>query len=121
MWLCDTGSVDSNFGGRRRNSRQLNRSQSTWMYVFFFSSRRRHTRLQGDWSSDVCSSDLISVQHPRRKPHGSTAEDDVADRKHAVTCLEEGASPQPFGLPIAVHSLPFAIAKIGRASCRERV
>src|SRR5256885_2277465 len=27
------------------------------VYVFF-SSRRRHTRLQGDWSSDVCSSDL---------------------------------------------------------------
>src|SRR5688500_20149750 len=27
--------------------------------MFFFSSRRRHTRLQGDWSSDVCSSDLI--------------------------------------------------------------
>src|SRR5256885_1380058 len=25
---------------------------------FFFSSRRRHTRLQGDWSSDVCSFDL---------------------------------------------------------------
>src|SRR5256885_9181474 len=29
------------------------------MHVFFFSSRRRHTRLQGDWSSDVCSSDLL--------------------------------------------------------------
>src|SRR6266850_6119115 len=28
------------------------------MSYFFFSSRRRHTRLQGDWSSDVCSSDL---------------------------------------------------------------
>src|SRR5256885_3773198 len=28
---------------------------------FFFSSRRRHTRLQGDWSSDVCSSDLLIV------------------------------------------------------------
>src|SRR5256885_11046854 len=27
-------------------------------FFFFFSSRRRHTRLQGDWSSDVCSSDL---------------------------------------------------------------
>src|SRR5688500_2097995 len=27
-------------------------------YGFFFSSRRPHTRLQGDWSSDVCSSDL---------------------------------------------------------------
>src|SRR2546426_4104159 len=29
---------------------------------FFFSSRRRHTRLQGDWSSDVCSSDLRSYR-----------------------------------------------------------
>src|SRR5256885_5533909 len=28
--------------------------------MFFFSSRRRHTRLQGDWSSDVCSSDLAA-------------------------------------------------------------
>src|SRR5438876_2002951 len=27
-------------------------------YFFFFSSRRRHTRWTGDWSSDVCSSDL---------------------------------------------------------------
>src|SRR5215467_6600949 len=30
------------------------------MIFFFFSSRRRHTRLQGDWSSDVCSSDLAA-------------------------------------------------------------
>src|SRR2546430_10020174 len=28
-------------------------------YVFFFSSRRRHTRFDCDWSSDVCSSDLL--------------------------------------------------------------
>src|SRR5574342_1105183 len=28
------------------------------VYLFFFSSRRRHTRSGGDWSSDVCSSDL---------------------------------------------------------------
>src|SRR3989475_1860807 len=28
--------------------------------IFFFSSRRRHTRFDCDWSSDVCSSDLIS-------------------------------------------------------------
>src|SRR5688572_16900462 len=26
---------------------------------FFFSSRRRHTRFDCDWSSDVCSSDLV--------------------------------------------------------------
>src|SRR2546429_7310462 len=28
------------------------------LYLFFFSSRRRHTRCSRDWSSDVCSSDL---------------------------------------------------------------
>src|SRR6266705_5006412 len=28
------------------------------IFIFFFSSRRRHTRSYGDWSSDVCSSDL---------------------------------------------------------------
>src|SRR5699024_10832989 len=32
--------------------------------VFFFSSRRRHTRSKRDWSSDVCSSDLESVEDP---------------------------------------------------------
>src|SRR5690606_29633320 len=29
--------------------------------IFFFSSRRRHTRFSRDWSSDVCSSDLIGA------------------------------------------------------------
>src|ERR1022692_5291026 len=32
-----------------------------WCCFCFFSSRRRHTRLQGDWSSDVCSTDLQSA------------------------------------------------------------
>src|SRR5215467_14379784 len=39
------------------------------MFFFFFSSRRRHTRLQGDWSSDVCSSDLVG----HATPHGAAA------------------------------------------------
>src|SRR2546430_13751137 len=29
------------------------------IHLFFFSSRRRHTRFDCDWSSDVCSSDLL--------------------------------------------------------------
>src|SRR5207248_5995120 len=33
---------------------------------FFFSSRRRHTRSYGDWSSDVCSSDLHQPLAGRR-------------------------------------------------------
>src|SRR2546430_15958159 len=32
--------------------------------MFFFSSRRRHTRFDCDWSSDVCSSDLQARRHP---------------------------------------------------------
>src|SRR5699024_11500489 len=31
---------------------------------FFFSSRRRHTRSKRDWSSDVCSSDLVYITSP---------------------------------------------------------
>src|SRR4030066_1059586 len=34
---------------------------SVLMCLFFFSSRRRHTRFKCDWSSDVCSSDLQIV------------------------------------------------------------
>src|SRR2546429_4570855 len=30
-------------------------------FFFFFSSRRRHTRCSRDWSSDVCSSDLVAL------------------------------------------------------------
>src|SRR5690606_39660102 len=36
--------------------------------VFFFSSRRRHTRFSRDWSSDVCSSDL---EQSTDGPHAS--------------------------------------------------
>src|SRR5690242_20789224 len=36
----------------------VSRSMTGFLLFFFFSSRRRHTRLTCDWSSDVCSSDL---------------------------------------------------------------
>src|ERR1019366_10301285 len=54
------------------------RSVSEWMPVgsvwprfvlFFFSSRRRHTRLVSDWSSDVCSSDLDDARKIDLLPH----------------------------------------------------
>src|SRR5690242_21436029 len=57
-----------------------------YIYIFFFfSSRRRHTRLTCDWSSDVCSSDLdggpvvgVDVQHGggQRAGGGEVAEAD---------------------------------------------
>src|SRR5699024_11687037 len=36
---------------------------------FFFSSRRRHTRSKRDWSSDVCSSDLASIEDDPDGPY----------------------------------------------------
>src|SRR5256885_8736098 len=56
---------------------------------FFFSSRRRHTILQGDWSSDVCSSDLLGVWRLRR--------------------LDAGAAAKPFVMP-AGRVLPWVAA-----------
>src|SRR2546422_5092018 len=41
------------------NSNILEHTSKTKMVLFFFSSRRRHTRCSRDWSSDVCSSDLF--------------------------------------------------------------
>src|SRR5467141_4628732 len=35
------------------------------VFFFFFSSRRRHTRFKCDWSSDVCSSDLVDPEFGR--------------------------------------------------------
>src|SRR5690606_40934944 len=36
-------------------------TSTIFLIFFFFSSRRRHTRFSRDWSSDVCSSDLIDM------------------------------------------------------------
>src|SRR2546430_13076311 len=46
-------------------------------FFFFFSSRRRHTRFDCDWSSDVCSSDLINNV---RRTYGSEARNDQHER-----------------------------------------
>src|SRR6266446_1422299 len=52
-----------------------------FLVYFFFSSRRRHTRLQGDWSSDVCSSDLSSHRgNPRLPPRLQPGRGEDIDR-----------------------------------------
>src|SRR5256886_12032623 len=52
--------------------------------VAFFSSRRRHTRFDCDWSSDVCSSDLVC---PDGRRHGITHRFDLV--------LEPGGLERP--------------------------
>src|SRR5207248_5273644 len=47
---------------------------------FFFSSRRRHTRSYGDWSSDVCSSDLFGLRRLDRCDTGSEEQGNDRER-----------------------------------------
>src|SRR6266487_6941115 len=49
------------------------------MLFFFFSSRRRHTRWTGDWSSDVCSSDLKAATAPTLRLSWAAQQHDVDD------------------------------------------
>src|SRR5262249_57256229 len=64
-------------------------------YRFFFASRRRHTRLVSDWSSDVCSSDLRGL----------------------ARCFSP-TRPRP--VPLRRLQAAESWGEIGRASCRER-
>src|SRR5207249_7948051 len=49
-----------------------------FLSIFFFSSRRRHTRSKRDWSSDVCSSDL-DIGQLRGVRRGARVDEDVPD------------------------------------------
>src|SRR5688500_20029493 len=82
--------------------------------LFFFSSRRRHTRLQGDWSSDVCSSDLVGEREHGRTAHVRPGEGIGMNR-------DEEVGPDLARLLDARVERQEVVAEIGRASCRERV
>src|SRR5690606_40982183 len=58
------------------------------IFIFFFSSRRRHTRFSRDWSSDVCSSDL----HLRWVPTARTILPSDGRRYWEVLCAPGGAA-----------------------------
>src|SRR5206468_7473499 len=93
------------------------------------SSRRRHTRSDRDWSSDVCSSDLSrggSVVGGSAAPE--ILEDDAEPHIETVTRSAISAVQDVFAeelkepWPAKAGAMPDADAReIGRASCRERV
>src|SRR2546430_8946638 len=59
------------------------------LIIFFFSSRRRHTRFDCDWSSDVCSSDLIASGRVVRGWLGIAIQD-VTDELAGTFGVKEG-------------------------------
>src|SRR5207247_6499980 len=71
-----------------------------WRALFFFSSRRRHTRSTRDWSSDVCSSDLI----------GDTLLNGRSQRSHVDVLAAYNAARDP-DLSNAVTWAPFLVGE----------
>src|SRR5256885_6279178 len=63
--------------------------------LFFFSSRRRHTRLQGDWSSDVCSSDLLQARNVHRQDGPGWRSQDRGSAAQARTELIDSPNHPP--------------------------
>src|SRR5262249_59737992 len=84
--------------------------------AFFFSSRRRHTRLVSDWSSDVCSSDLRYDWHRGLAPAG---DDGLVGDPHFIVRVGKSTGSVIVGGQLGIW-VP-GKDEIGRASCRERV
>src|SRR3546814_7760875 len=93
------------------------------LVFFFFKQKTAYEMRISDWSSDVCSSDLVAKIHPgsvrldeHLRERGGIAEAEVEplprDRKDAVRRITD--QRQPFGGDRRG-------VEIGRASCRERV
>src|SRR5262249_57973571 len=92
-------------------------------FCFVFSSRRRHTRLVSDWSSDVCSSDLIT--RPEKAELPTTLPADLLGRRPDVVAQRWRVESATRGVAAAAAAfypnINLAGFEIGRASCRERV
>src|SRR5699024_11926415 len=76
--------------------------------LFFFSSRRRHTRSKRDWSSDVCSSDLNLVD--RFSINIAKLLERLQNQSELLLLTQSNGQ----------HRLKAGDTEIGRASCRER-
>src|SRR5688572_28258022 len=87
--------------------------------MFFFSSRRRHTSFDCDWSSDVCSSDLSTgMASATAMP---TWDKGSATTTSAAACRTGWISAAVAAIRCCALTVVAGDLKIGRASCREGV
>src|SRR2546429_7047667 len=105
-------SVGDDINGKERCS-------SGGCVVFFFSSRRRHTRCSRDWSSDVCSSDLYFRRDEARRLPSRAQAPGLGGAVRREALLQPGAAEGP-RLRAERDARRGAEVKIGRASCRGR-
>src|SRR5207253_7620838 len=89
--------------------------------LFFFSSRRRHTRWPRDWSSDVCSSDLGRQYLQAISLSGASAHNKLRSRLSRVrprrcraACRGRELCPEPKRVRLAWRSEERRVGKEGR-------
>src|SRR5688572_30982293 len=87
---------------------------------FFFSSRRRHTRFDCDWSSDVCSSDLRTPLTLLLGPIEDLLNDHTLDEEKQAKATVAYRNAHRMQKLVNLL-LDYSKIEIGRASCRERV
>src|SRR5207302_7236816 len=94
-------------------------------FVFFFSSRRRHTRFSRDWSSDVCSSDLMihcqAAATRETTPFGFSRQWRRLRALRAAAAMWLAARNLVSWMIDEARESAVWSDEIGRASCRERV
>src|SRR2546430_11106192 len=89
-------------------------------FVFFFSSRRRHTRFDCDWSSDVCSSDLLAEELEALDMSAAELARKINVPTNRITQILNGTRTITGDTAQRLAHF-FGTSEIGRASCRERV
>src|SRR5206468_6923469 len=89
------------------------------LHIFFFSSRRRHTRSDRDWSSDVCSSDLkIDVVHDLER-RLDVVRDDNGSRTQRIAEPPDQIGDNPGGNRIKPGERRSEERRVGK-ECRSR-
>src|SRR5687768_10737809 len=81
------------------------------VFLFFFSSRRRHTRCSRDWSSDVCSSDLLGPED---------REDFVLPKEPSAETVTSRLASHPADGALINSSSTFGTLLSSQGSCAHR-
>src|SRR5689334_23583048 len=90
------------------------------VYFFFFSSRRRHTRWNCDWSSDVCSSDLRAVFSNASRELGADPPVDIEPpRDVSAEVGSRDTRDEPESAPDLLRPVRSEERRVGK-ECRSR-
>src|SRR5256886_8969334 len=130
-WCADARRSRGTWGQRAwtvRGSCRPGASRARWWCrsgaLFFFSSRRRHTRFDCDWSSDVCSSDLLPTARGVGFQEERSAEESSTRQKFRKRLREGELDDKEIDIEVAATSAQMEILRseerrVGK-ECRSR-